>query len=68
MRGASSQLIEIKPLNQQYFHWSAISESHSKTSRKVLETGKKRSKSMVGFWEAFYEDRVYPSREELAIA
>jgi hypothetical protein len=44
----------------------AISENHSKSSRKVLEPGEKRTEIHVGFWESFYEDRNYLSREELA--
>jgi len=47
---------------------STISENHSKTSRKVLETGKKRADILCRFLGILYKDRNYPSREELAAA
>ena len=39
-----------------------------KLQEKYWKLARNGPKSMVGFWESFYEDRIYPSREEFAIA
>jgi hypothetical protein len=73
MRGASSQLIEVKLPNLQYFdpychRVLPYPETIVKLQEKYWKLARNGPKSMVGFWESFYEDRIYPSREELAAA
>jgi hypothetical protein len=68
---ASTQLIEVEPptCNTSTGNVTAFlpyPKTIVKLREKYWRLARNGPKSIVGFWELFYEDRNYPSREELA--